>query len=181
MRVETKNGTEERSAKTITNTATTAIRIDYYRMMRKWRTDLFRYGLRQTYDITIPLPGVRLWGLHQRVAELDNKLRIPFAFSLKPEDLTDGNWAAKAIEFGAPVGAVPPPPPPQLQISPSAIIDYTPEDQSGISRYGKLDFEVPAGYWLESAEATATVAHWPTWSFEWLNGNSTGNMTTGVF
>ena len=71
MRLETKTGTADRSCKTFTNRSATAIRIDYYRMMRKWRTDLFRYGLRQTYDITIPLPGVPLWALHQRVAELD--------------------------------------------------------------------------------------------------------------
>jgi hypothetical protein len=180
MKVETKMGTEDRSAKTITNNAATAIRIDYYRMMRKWRTDLFRYGLRQTYDITIPLPGVRLWALHQRVAQLDKTLREPFVFDLKPENLTDGNWTAKAIEFGAPAGAVPPPPEPKLETSRSVIIDYIPEDQSGISRYGKIDFEIPAGYWLESALATANCAIWPGFGFTWINGGNNNIPGTGV-
>ena len=38
VKLETKTGTEDRSAKVIKNTAATAVRIDYYRMMRKWRT-----------------------------------------------------------------------------------------------------------------------------------------------
>jgi hypothetical protein len=182
VKIETTSGTEDRSAKTITNDSANAIRIDYYRMMRKWRTDLFRYGLRLTYDIAIPLPGVRIWALHQRLAALDKELHTPYVFALRPEDLNDSNWTAKAIEFGAPVGAVPPPPPEKLNVVPPAsLIDYIPEDQSGITRFGKIDFEVPAGYWLENAAATATVAHWPTWSWMWLNGSNSGNMSTGVF
>lgn len=175
MKLETKMGTEDHSGKTITNPATTPVRIDYYRMMRKWRTDLYRYGLRQTYDITIPMPGVRLWTLHQRVAELDKELRIPFVFGLRPEDIIDDS---KAIEFGA---VLPPIPAEQIQFSPSSIIDYIPEDQSGITRFGKIDFEVPSGYWLSSAEATATLALWPTWSWQWLEGKNTGNKITGIF
>ncbi len=182
MKIETKTGTEERSAKTITNNAMTPIRIDYYRMMRKWRTDLFRYGLRQTYDIAMPLPGVRLWALHQQLAELDKMLGTPFSFSLKAEDLNNGNWAAKAIEFGAPAGAVPPPPEEQKLLSPSVIIDWIPENQAWISRFGKIDFEVPAGYKLSNAEAIATLDIWETltWGFEWLNGHTTGNLLTRV-
>lgn len=179
VKLETKTGNEDRSAKTITNTAATPIRIDYYRMMRKWRTDLYRYGLRQTYDIAIPVPGVRIWALHQRVAELDKELRTPFVFSLKVEDLNDSNWFAKAAEVGAPAGAVPPPPPEKLFVVPPAtIIDFIPENQSGITRFGKVEFDVPAGYWLSTAAATADLAVWISQdrSWKWLNGSSTGNM-----
>lgn len=182
VKIETRSGTEDKSAKTITNDSANPIRIDYYRMMRKWRTDLFRYGLRLTYDVAIPLPGVRLWGLHQRLAELDRQLQASYVFALLPSDLSDTNWIAKAIEFGAPVGAVPPPPKEKLNVVPPAtLIDYIPEDQSGITRFGKVDFEVPAGYWLDNASATATVAHWSTWAWQWLNGSNSGNMSTGIF
>jgi Type II secretion system (T2SS), protein G len=181
MKLETKTGSEDHSAKTITNEAATAIRIDYYRMMRKWRTDLYRYGLRQTYDIAIPLPGVRFWGLHQQVAGLDKILSTPFIFSLKHDELHNGNWIAKAVEFGAAAGTVPPPPQEQMNISVTAIIDFIPEDQSGITRFGKIDFEVPAGYELSHAEATALVSNWPTWSWQWRNGSNTGNTSTMVF
>jgi hypothetical protein len=180
MKLETKTGNEDKSAKTITNSAHTPIRIDYYRMMRKWRTDLYRYGLRQTYDIAIPLPGVRIWALHRRLAEIERTLRAPFVFTLQPHELTEKNWIIKAVEVGAAAGAVPAPLPEQILVSPSAIIDYVPEDQSG-SRYGKIDFEVPAGYFFAGGTATATLALWPTWGFWWLNGNSTGNLKTNTF
>lgn len=114
MKVVTATGSEDRTAKTITNPGTTALRIDYYRMMRKWRTDLFRYGLRQTYDVAIPLPGVRFWGLHQRLAELEAALRTPFTFSLKPDELHNGNWMAKAAEFETPADSIVPPPHEQI-------------------------------------------------------------------
>jgi hypothetical protein len=180
VKLETKTGNEDRSAKTITNTAATPVRIDYYRMMRKWRTDLYRYGLRQTYDIAIPLPGVRIWALHQRLADLDKALRTPFVFSLKVEDLNDSNWFAKAAEVGAPAGAVPPPPPEKLFVVPPAtIIDFIPENQSGITRFGKIEFDVPAGYSLATAAATADLAVWTSQdrSWKWFNGSSTGNMS----
>ena len=76
------------------------MRIDYYRMMRKWRTDLYRYGLRLTFDLTIPNPGARLWALYRRVNHLDARLREPFSFPLQPEDLTEANWESEAANHG---------------------------------------------------------------------------------
>jgi hypothetical protein len=67
IKLETKKGVDDSSFRTIANTSNNAIRVDYFRMMRKWRTDLYRYGLRLTYDIAIPLPGVRLWAQHERL------------------------------------------------------------------------------------------------------------------
>jgi hypothetical protein len=183
MKLETTTGSEERTAKTISNDSKNALRIDYYRMMRKWRTDLFRYGLRQTYDIAIPLPGVRFWGLHQRVAELDMALRTPFTFGLKPEDLHNGNWMAKAVEFGASAGAIVPPPEEQINLSISSIIEYITEPSSDITRFSKIDFEVPVGFELSHAEAVASVSRWSTvpFSWHWRNGSNSGNMTTMIF
>ncbi|MBL8528227.1 MAG: type II secretion system protein GspG [Burkholderiales bacterium] len=181
MKVVTATGSEDRTAKTITNPGTTALRIDYYRMMRKWRTDLFRYGLRQTYDVAIPLPGVRFWGLHQRLAELEAALRTPFTFSLKPDELHNGNWMAKAAEFETPADSIVPPPHEQINVSISSIIEFIDEEASDITRFGKIDFEVPAGFELSHAEAVASVANWPTWSWQWRQGSNTGNMSTMIF
>lgn len=172
VKLETKTGNEDQSAKTITNTASTPIRIDYYRMMRKWRTDLYRYGLRQTYDVAIPLPGVRIWALHQRVAELDKMLRTPFPFGLKVEDLNDSNWPAKAAEFGVPSAVVPQPPQPQLHTARFETIGEFLADH-----FGKIDFEIPAGYWLEKAAAKATLAS-SSPNFTWLDGGNSNLADT---
>jgi Type II secretion system (T2SS), protein G len=171
IKLETKQGTEDRSAKTITNKAATAIRIDYFRMMRKWRVDLFRYGLRQTYDIAIPLPGVRLWALHQRVAELDKELRTPFVFGLKAEDLNDGNWPAKAAEFGVPSAVVPRHPDAEFVKTITFTVGFPESDAD--TRFYKLDFEVPPGYVLKHALAWGQFVEWPgRLTFKWLGGNS---------
>ena len=101
VKLETKKGVEDSSFRTITNPSDDkTMRVDYYRMMRKWRTDLFRYGLRLTFDVAIPTPGARLWALHRRLRELDLAIGQPFSFALMPTELTDADWPAKAAQYG---------------------------------------------------------------------------------
>jgi hypothetical protein len=57
LKRESKQGMDSSSFKTIINSSSDAVRIDYFKMMRKWRTDLYRYGMRMTYDICVPTPG----------------------------------------------------------------------------------------------------------------------------
>lgn len=64
-------------------------------------------------------------------------------------------------------------PPFSIDGSVAAIIDYIPRDQAGITRFGKLDVDVPAGYQLQSCRALATLAVWPGRDFKWLNGGTT--------
>ena len=177
MKLETKQGLEDSSFRTISNPSTNAVRIDYYRMMRKWRSDLYRYGLRMTYDLAIPTPGVRLWARWQRLAELDRELQKPFPFALKPGQLNAGSWQVEADKVRA---NAPQPPPAELPGSVGAIIDYIPEDQSHIARFGKLEFDVPAGYRLKSAKAEATIAVWSSREFKWLNGFTAPPVMTGT-
>ncbi len=158
MKIETKQGMDETSYKTMTNDSSEAVRIDYYKMMRKWRTDLFRYGLRMTYDITIPTPGVRLWARWQRLAAIDAAMAAPFTFKWKPEDINEGWVFAEGVKRGLLIE-----PPPPFVITPPPIFDETPyfkEDFAGEVRFGRIDFDVPAGYQLASATFTADLAVW---------------------
>ena len=66
MKIESKQGMDRDQLQDHYQTSSDAIRIDYFKMMRKWRTDLYRYGLRMTYDMTIPTPGVRPVGAGRR-------------------------------------------------------------------------------------------------------------------
>src|SRR5262249_34382071 len=57
FKVASASGTEDQAVRLITNPfADKAVRVDYYQLVRKWRVDLYRYGLRMTYDLTIPEP-----------------------------------------------------------------------------------------------------------------------------
>lgn len=174
VKLEAKQGTSDSTFRTITNpSATNAIRVDYYRMMRKWRTSLYRYGLRVTYDMTIPNPGARLFARYQLLSRLEEKLRTPFSFGLHPEDLTDSNWAAEALAHGAGVTS---PPAPILTALPTQDIAFIGADEAFETRLGKLEVEVPEGYKVKSAAFTAHAIPYPAANvrFELLDDGSIG-------
>jgi hypothetical protein len=149
MKLETKKGTEDSSFKTITNSTNNAVRIDYYRMMRKWRTDLFRYGLRMTYDVTIPTPGLRFWAYWKKIEALDAQIATPFAFGLKPTDITDTTWWQLAADYGV---VIDPPMAPSVQSQISRTFDQ------GKNSEGLFDFGFPEGY-RATGEAAGTITY----------------------
>ncbi len=63
---------------------------------------MYRFGRRQTFDIVIPLPGVRIWALHHQLFEIIKRLKVPFVFALKSEELNNGKRIDKAIELEVP-------------------------------------------------------------------------------
>jgi hypothetical protein len=154
VKLEAKHGVEDSAYRTITNPGQTAARVDYYRMMRKWRTDLFRYGLRLTYDIMIPTPGVRLWALQTQLKALDERLLRPLPFTLQPGSLEGGNYHAEALKVGATM----------VDDLPRSNFHTTfggPDIQWGPEsvnfKQGHIEFDVPEGYVLKSAVMTADV------------------------
>ncbi|MGO4426358.1 hypothetical protein AB4Z54_48560, partial [Streptomyces sp. MCAF7] len=57
----TVTGTSQTTTRTLKNpSATNPIRIDYFSLMRKWRVRLYRYGMRQTYDVVLPEPATTM-------------------------------------------------------------------------------------------------------------------------
>ncbi|WP_369213435.1 hypothetical protein, partial [Streptomyces flavofungini] len=64
------------------------MRIDYFSLMRKWRVRLYRYGLRETYDIVVPEPGAALRRAYVELERLRAQLK-PFAFDVPHNDVTD--------------------------------------------------------------------------------------------
>ena len=55
------------------------MRVDYFSMMRKWHVQLYRYGIRMTYDIVVPEPGATFRLAYSRIGEIDAAMAIPFA------------------------------------------------------------------------------------------------------
>jgi hypothetical protein len=158
IKIESKQGMDSTSFKTITNPSPDAVRIDYYKMMRKWRTELYRYGLRMTYDICIPTPGVRLWARWRRLADIDLALQTPLQFGWKPSDMDEGWVYAEGLKNGIVIGK-----PPPASVTPPPVFDTTPfynEGDSGQVQFGRISFDVPDGYQLASGQFTADVARW---------------------
>jgi len=68
FRVASAAETEDETVQRIKNPfSDRATRVDYYQLMRKWRIELFRYGIRLTWDMIIPEPGE---GLLAKIIEI---------------------------------------------------------------------------------------------------------------
>ena len=79
FKVATTTQITDESVRTIENPyADKVMRVDYYRMMRKWKVDLHRYGVRLTYDINIPEPGLELSSKILELRVLDKLLNEDF-------------------------------------------------------------------------------------------------------
>jgi hypothetical protein len=50
------------------------VRYDFYQLMRKWRVNLHRYGVRLTYDLTIPEPAYDLLAPYIELEKLNTML-----------------------------------------------------------------------------------------------------------
>ncbi|WP_405577679.1 type II secretion system protein GspG [Streptomyces sp. NBC_01092] len=147
FRTETRRGEEDEAARVITNNTTRVMRIDYYRIMRKWRVDLMRYGLRMTYDLVVPDPGGALRRQLMELAEIDKTLATPYEFPFGIDQIARHNWMSLAARYGAPVTA-----PPAENLNPP---DYTYEFPSIIeegdavkTRYQSWQIDLPEGYEL---------------------------------
>jgi len=79
FRVASAAETEDESVQRIKNPfSDRATRVDYYQLIRKWQVDLFRYGMRMTWDLIIPEPGYGLIAKILKINELKEKLNQSF-------------------------------------------------------------------------------------------------------
>jgi hypothetical protein len=163
------SGTEDSSLKRIENPNPYPIRVDYYRMMRKWSVDLLRYGIRLTYDIVVPEPGADLLAQIKEMQEIQRLLTIGFGdpggpdwakFPLKPSDLTAANFATEAATYGAVVEA-PPEDTKSISVTNTHAFGSFEESQHGLSASVVLD--VDPAYDVQAAKGTSPGFEWPGW------------------
>jgi hypothetical protein len=89
----TTSGSSNATTRMLENpSATEAMRIDYFSMMRKWYCALYRYGLRLTYDITVPEPGAAMREIYATLDGLQKQAGGQFTFDVKHSNIsTDVN------------------------------------------------------------------------------------------
>jgi Type II secretion system (T2SS), protein G len=152
-------GTEDQQVRKIKNPfADRATRIDYYQLVRKWRVDLFRYGLRLTYDLAIPEPGAGILSKIQDIEDIKAALQMGFGdptvpktspawFDLTPSAITREDYIAGKY------GEIPDPPPePEIEIPVIRYIEVTSNDNiiETNTFFLTLGFEVQEGYEITS-------------------------------
>jgi hypothetical protein len=137
-------GVEDESVRTLTNPSETdPMRIDFHQLVRKWKVDLYRYGLRLTYDVVVPAPGIDLLDKVDELRRLDYQLAQAFAFSLTPADITRSSWPLLAARYGAEVD---PPDPATLLLRREMAFPQQSEEEAVTGRFDTFLFDVPDGY-----------------------------------
>lgn len=151
-------GTENQEVRVITNpSATDPMRIDYFQLMRKWRVDLYRYGLRMTYDLAIPNPGADLIQKLGEIRALDELIELPFSFTLPLSAVTRDTWVNYAAMFGANVSA---PPDEVVWVGAHREYGFVSEGESEKGFTDSLDLEVDSDYVIDQGLINATFASW---------------------
>ena len=119
FRVASARETEDETVQRIKNPfPDRATRVDYYQLIRKWQVDLYRYGIRLTYDIAIPEPGSGLLAIIREIQRLQEELTRPFELekllginaseiSLNVQD--DNYYGKIVLEHGITLAENPPP------------------------------------------------------------------------
>ncbi len=143
-------GTSEATTRKLENpSATDPMRIDYFSLMRKWYVALYRYGLRLTYDITVPEPGATLREIYAQLQVLQYLANQVFSFTIKHSDITadvkPGDSEAYYLVLADKYGVDVPPPP-----SPDTVVLQVNVNFSTSSDVKPQPFTVPDGYWISS-------------------------------
>jgi Type II secretion system (T2SS), protein G len=143
FRVSSVAGAEDLSVRVLTNPSdTNAMRVDYFQLLRKWRVDLIRYGLRMTYDLVIPNPGLDLIGRVLEIQAIDEMLTTAaYSFDVHITDVTPDKdkWLDLSQRYGVELD---PPPNPSLPIAYFKKLDIAGQ---GIVT-GDIEIEIPEGY-----------------------------------
>lgn len=169
--------TEETAARTIKNPSVTdAMRVDYFQLMRKWRVDLYRYGLRMTYDIVIPNPAGQLLIRARRIQELEDALSRTFDFGLQPTDITEDNWANLAALHGTTVDG---PVPETVTVRVDKLIDGTNHGNSNDHWFEAIEAVVEPEYVIEHADFYAVFSAFDGWFFDAFFDGSSASVSGG--
>lgn len=151
-------GTEDQRVQTIRNLDfTKATRVDYYQLIRKWRVDLERYGLRLTYDLTIPVPGTYLMPRYIEIRDLEAKLLTEFKFDLSPTEITPENYELFAAQY---LSSVESPPPLEMTYINHEELAWQNFDEADKPSYHALEFNVDERYVVTDLEVHRDLGVW---------------------
>jgi hypothetical protein len=177
--VTTVSGMEDFTAHLIENKhEDNSMRIDYFKRIRKWQSDLYRYGVRLTYDTVLPDPSASIRDREVRIQQITEELATEFQFDLLPSQISVNNWEDLANQYGV----VLPAPPDQIRQSEvTQVVNFpTPFDQTTTAdgskwtdwdRTSSLKVTIPEGFQITNLNIFAALATWDNDSGlgKWLN------------
>lgn len=166
FKVASASGTSDQSVREIINPfPDKAARVDYYQLIRRWQVDLFRYGVRLTYDLAISEPGSQILARIMEIDALSAALRQGFnaegataswaRFDLKVGEVKRNNYSKLAAQYGTVVSE---PPPDSIKAYRSFTAKWADKSQAEHREWNSFEIEVPDGY--EVIGAKTDRYHW---------------------
>ena len=154
FRVASARETEDETVQRIKNPfLDRATRVDYYQLIRKWQVDLYRYGIRLTYDIAIPEPGSGLLSKIVEINDIRNQLEKELEFKVTleksedtPEDylvLDDTTYTEIAEKYGGAFVEKPPCKQDEIGAFKTEDLSEEPEEVWDRVRAFTIEVEVP--------------------------------------
>lgn len=150
FRVSSIAGTEDLAVQVLTNPSTSAIRVDYFQLMRKWEVNLIRYGLRMTYDIVLPNPGNALISRLAQLDQLNTQIAADHVLSVTLDQITPASWQALEQQFGV---SLDPPPSDPFEVMQSGTLEKSVDTFA----YVPIDVELPDEYEVTGGHFHAQV------------------------
>ena len=185
--VATTSGTTDFTSHLIENkNADKCMRVDYFRRVRKWRSELYRYGVRLTYDVVLPDPGAVLRARQAELLKIQDELAAEFNFPLQAWQITPFNWQGLASQYGV-VLAPPPDSTRRLEISrtvsyPTGYDTNTASDGSKWNvpiRTTELTIAVPPGFQLQKLNVFGNLDCWTAnVGAQWISVFAGKSLTT---
>jgi hypothetical protein len=167
----TVTGASQASTRTFENpSATDPMRVDYFSLMRKWYVALYRYGLRLTYDITVPEPGAAMREIYAQLDDLQKQAQKNFSFNLKASDITDDptspyNYQQLASQYGAQVAAPPGEKAFAVPVGDNQVKGIDPSKPDNVV-FWPVTFNVDDDYWIKDITFSSDI------------GNNKGNVSS---
>jgi hypothetical protein len=119
------------------------VRYDYYQIMRKWRVNLHRYGVRLTYDLTIPEPAGDLLSPYIELENLNTLLEEGFKFDVNPNYVNRTNYLYYQTKYGV---AIEPPPPLIVSVQSVKLSGPWSAEEKSLAHLDELHVAAPEGY-----------------------------------
>jgi hypothetical protein len=146
-----------------------SMRIDYFKRVRKWQSELYRYGVRLTYDVVLPDPGARLRTREVELQNIADELATEFSLALAASDISVSNYEGLADQYGV---RLPAPPEQITHIEASQVVSFTTPDDvvtgtDGLKytthhRVLTLSVTAPGSYQLSNLNVFTSVQCWTT-------------------
>lgn len=168
FKVASASGTQDQAVRLIKNPfVDKAVRVDYYQLVRKWLVNLYRYGVRLTYDLTIPEPGSDILDKIIEIARIKTALDQGFAspdatlwwaaFDLAPGQVNRQNYQYLAAQYGCTLEC---PPEDSKETITSMIKTYPDEDSASNPDYNQLQVDVPDGFEVCGVWGQLSCSYW---------------------